>query len=136
MIMLIAASVLSGAIGGMGIGGGVVLIPVLTALFGVSQKSAQYINLLYFLPVALCALAIHARNKRLSYKTALWISIGGIAGALAGSTVAMGMNSDILRRLFGFFLLFIGISQIKSKDKKHCNRKGSDACVQCEHRNI
>ena len=38
MIMLIAASVLSGAIGGMGIGGGVVLIPVLTALFGVSQK--------------------------------------------------------------------------------------------------
>ncbi len=115
MIMLILASALSGAVGAMGIGGGVVLIPVLTSFFDISQKSAQYINLLYFLPVAVLALAIHARNKRLCYFAALWMCIGGIAGALVGSYLAMVISSKILTKLFGVFLFFTAISQFKSK---------------------
>lgn len=115
MIMLIISSALSGAIGGMGIGGGVVLIPVLTSFFNIGQKDAQFINLLYFVPVALCALIIHAKNKRLSWKTALYVSIGGAFGTVIGSSLAMGMSMGLLRRLFGFFLLAVGLSQFKRK---------------------
>ena len=113
MIMLFVASAVSGIISAMGIGGGVVLIPVLTSFFEIGQKSAQYINLLYFIPVALCALAVHAKNKRLDYKIALFVSIGGVFGAFAGSSLAVKMSVGLLRRLFGIFLLIIGIYQLK-----------------------
>ena len=113
MITLFIAGLVSGAVSGMGIGGGVVLIPVLTAFFNISQKSAQYINLLYFIPVALCALIVHAKNKRLSYKSALYAILGGIFAAVAGSYTAMHISMGLLRKLFGFFLMLIGISQFK-----------------------
>lgn len=119
MIMLFVAAAASGVISAMGIGGGVILIPVLTSFFDIGQKSAQYINLLYFIPVALCALAVHAKNKRLSYKTALYVSIGGVIGAFIGSSLAVNMSVGLLRRLFGIFLLIIGIYQLKGSKKVH-----------------
>jgi len=116
-MIIILASALSGIISAMGIGGGVILIPVLTSFFDIGQKSAQYINLLYFVPVALCALAVHAKNKCLCYKVALFVGIGGIAGALVGSSLAVNMSVGLLRRLFGIFLLIVGIYQFKTSYK-------------------
>lgn len=126
MILLFAAAALSGVISAMGIGGGVILIPVLTSFFGIGQKSAQYINLLYFIPVALCALAVHAKNKRLSYKTALFMGIGGVFGAIAGSSLAVNMSVGLLRRLFGVFLLIIGIYQLKGSKKQNNTSSSSE----------
>jgi len=117
MIILFIAAALSGVISAMGIGGGVILIPVLTSFFGIGQKTAQYINLLYFIPVALCALWIHAKNKCLCYKTALFVEIGGVIGAVLGSSLAVNMSVGLLRRLFGIFLLIVGIYQFKSSYK-------------------
>ena len=111
MSLLFAASLISGVISAMGIGGGVVLIPVLTSFFGIGHKSAQYINLLYFVPVAICALIVHAKNKSLSYKDALYLGIGGLFGAFVGSSLAVSISVGLLRRLFGAFLLVVGIYQ-------------------------
>ena len=119
MILLFAAAAVSGVISAMGIGGGVILIPVLTSFFDIGQRNAQYMNLLYFIPVALCALFVHAKNKRLSYKTALYVSIGGAVGAFAGSSLAMNLSVVLLRRLFGIFLLFVGIYQFKGSKKQN-----------------
>lgn len=112
MIMLIAASMLSGAVGGMGIGGGVVLIPVLTSFFGIGQREAQYINLLYFIPVAVAALIVHGRAGRLAVKAAVPMIIGGIGGAVAGSAIAMAVEVNVLRKLFGIFLFAVGLWQL------------------------
>lgn len=112
MIMFIA-SMLSGAVGAMGIGGGVILIPVLTTFFDISQKSAQFINLVYFIPVALCAIIVHWKEKRLDFRTALIMIISGIPGALIGAEIAAIIDVDILRKIFGFFLLATGIKQLK-----------------------
>ncbi len=117
MILLFIAGLLSGAVSGMGIGGGVILIPVLTSFFDIGQRSAQYINLLYFVPVALCALLVHAKNKRLEWKTALFVCAGGVAGAFLGSSLAMKISVALLKRLFGFFLLVLGIYQFKGANK-------------------
>ena len=110
---LVLAGIISGAIGGMGIGGGVILIPVLTGFFDISQKNAQFINLLYFVPVALCALVIHIKRGRVDMKKGLFMAIGGILGALPGTFAAQKISVEILRKLFGVFLLFIGISRFK-----------------------
>ena len=58
-IIHLAAGVLAGLLGGMGMGGGTVLIPVLTIFLGVSQHVAQATNVIAFLPMAALALAVH-----------------------------------------------------------------------------
>lgn len=103
---------LSGIISGMGIGGGAILIPALIMTQGIEQKLAQGINLVYFIPTAVIALIVHIKNKSVEIKTALIIGLCGIAGAISGAIIAMQMNNDLLTRLFGAFLLFIGVREI------------------------
>ena len=64
MIILYALTgFLAGILGGMGMGGGTLLIPILTIFLGFKQKNAQAINLLVFIPMSLFALIIHIKNK-------------------------------------------------------------------------
>lgn len=103
---------LSGIISGMGIGGGAVLIPALIMIEGISQQMAQGINLTYFIPTAIISLVVHVRNKTVEFKTAWIIGGCGVLGSLIGSVFAVSMDSQVLRRMFGFFLLFVGIYEV------------------------
>ncbi|NLM14097.1 MAG: sulfite exporter TauE/SafE family protein [Epulopiscium sp.] len=117
MILLIIG-LLSGLISGMGIGGGTVLIPALTIFVGMNQHNAQSINLIYFIPTAIAALVIHIRNKRIR-KELLWFLIGGgVIGAVIGSFVAISLDAVLLRRLFGFFLFYMGITEFRKSKRK------------------
>lgn len=109
---------LSGIISGMGIGGGAILIPALILTYGIEQKLAQGINLVYFLPTAVIALIIHIKKKNADIKTAAIIGACGILGAVGGSLIAMHLSSRSLQRFFGVFLLFIGIREIYKGIKK------------------
>lgn len=102
----------SGVISGMGIGGGAILIPALILLTQMNQQTAQGINLLYFLPTAVAALLIHWKNKVVEWKTALVIGLSGVVGALLGSWIAVALHSELLRKMFGCFLLLTGIYEI------------------------
>ncbi|NLK97150.1 MAG: sulfite exporter TauE/SafE family protein [Epulopiscium sp.] len=123
-MILFIIGLLSGLISGMGIGGGTVLIPALTLFVGMSQHNAQSINLIYFIPTAIAALVIHIRNKRIR-KELLWFLIGGgVIGAVIGSFVAVSLDAVFLRRLFGVFLFYMGIKEIrKNKRKIKVNRE-------------
>ena len=68
MIGFIIVGFFSGIISGMGIGGGTILIPAITILWGVDQKVAQITNLIYFIPTASIALILHIKNKINIYK--------------------------------------------------------------------
>ncbi len=100
---------ISGIISGMGIGGGAILIPALVLLRDVPQQTAQGINLVYFIPTAICALIVHIKKKNVEIKSALIMGGTGAIGAVAGSLIARGLEDNFLRRIFGIFLLFIGI---------------------------
>lgn len=109
----VIVGLLSGVISGMGIGGGAILIPALIFFQGVSQQVAQGINLLYFLPTAFFSLLIHIKNKTVDVKTALIIGYSGMAGAAGGAFLATRMiEGELLRKLFGGFLLLIGVYEI------------------------
>lgn len=112
---------LSGIISGMGIGGGAILIPALVLLCGVSQQTAQGINLVYFLPTAIASLIIHIKNKNVEIKTAAIIGISGVIGAIGGTMLAVYLSGEILKKLFASFLFIIGIYEvykgIKSKNQ-------------------
>ena len=62
-IWFLIAGIVGGILGGMGMGGGTLLIPLLTFFLDVSQKNAQAINLISFIPMAVIALILHAKNK-------------------------------------------------------------------------
>ncbi len=108
MIAEILAGLLSGIISGMGIGGGTILIPALTMFLNIDQHRAQGVNLLFFIPTAIIALIIHKKNNNLEFKIAIPLLIFGLIGAALGSFVAISINQELLRRLFGIFLFFMG----------------------------
>jgi uncharacterized membrane protein YfcA len=118
LVLLFFIGLVSGMLGGMGIGGGTIQIPSLIFLVGVSQHTAQGINLASFIPTALAAIIVHSRNKRIRFKLAFQLVLSGTAGALTGSLLASCMSASLLRKLFGGFLLVIGIYELLRKDRK------------------
>jgi uncharacterized membrane protein YfcA len=86
---------IAGTVSGMGMGGGTILIPSLVLFAGIEQKTAQGINLLYFLPSAVSALVLHIRNKQVKTKSILFLVIGGLIGASIGSIIAVRIENDL-----------------------------------------
>lgn len=109
---------IAGAIGGMGIGGGTILIPSLIFFTNLKQQTIQSINLISFIPVAIVALIIHFRNKNILVKLSYPLIFFGILGTFVGSKLASTLSSTLLRKLFGIFLMVMGIYEICCKGKK------------------
>ena len=113
--MIFISALLSGIIGGMGIGGGAILIPALTLILHFPQKQAQLINLIYFIPTAVTALFGHIKNKRIE-KNILPLAISfGLIGCALGSAAALWLNEKMLKKFFGIFLVFMGIRELRQK---------------------
>lgn len=105
----------SGIVSGMGIGGGTILIPSLLLFTQLTQQEAQGINLIVFIPIAIVALIVHYRSGNIEFKLAFLIMIGGVIGAFIGSSIAIKIDSNILKKLFSILLLSIGIGELLSK---------------------
>ena len=113
-IILVMFGFLGGILGGMGMGGGTILIPLLTIFAGISQQNAQAINLISFLPMSIVALAIHSKNRLLNFKISLIVAISGIVSAIFGAVFASQTDSRQLSIYFGVFLILIGMFQLFS----------------------
>ncbi|MGN1346413.1 MAG: TSUP family transporter, partial [Eubacteriales bacterium] len=101
-----------------GIGGGTLLMVWMTALMSMEQKIAQGVNLLYFLPTAAAALILHAKNRVLVWRAIVPAAIAGCATAALGALLAAHVDTELLRKLFGGFLVLVGLSEIFWKGKK------------------
>ncbi len=109
--VIILVSALGGLIGGMGMGGGTLLIPLLTLCAGISQHCAQAINLIAFIPMSVIALVIHKKNGYVCFKKATPIAAVALLGAVCGSFGAKYARGYVLRACFGAFLIVLGIYQ-------------------------
>ena len=106
------AGIISGIIAGMGMGGGTLLIPILTIFLSVTQHNAQGVNLVVFVPAAVVAIIIHAKNKLVNFSVGLPLIVGGAIAAILGSILAIHLSNDVLKKCFGVFLLLVGVWQI------------------------
>ena len=104
----------AGIIGGMGMGGGTILIPALILFASIDPKMAQSVNLLSSIPMTIIALIVHIRNKNVVLNLVIPIAIFGVLGAIFGSFVANYLSSEVLKKIFGIFLLIVGSLEIKS----------------------
>ena len=110
-LWLFIAGLISGIIGGMGMGGGTLLIPILTIFLGFKQKNAQAINLLVFIPMSLFALIIHIKNKLVDFKVGIPVILSGVIFSILGSYLASVLSNALLKKIFAIFLLLVGINQ-------------------------
>ena len=113
----------SGVFSGIGMGGGTILIFLLTFFVGLEQHIAQATNLLYFIPTAISAIIVNFKDKNIDTKLAFWVSIGGVIGAIIGAIIS---NVEMLRKLFGIFLAIITIHEIYTLYKEYKINKKRD----------
>ena len=90
----------------------------MTLFLGVDQRTAQGVNLLFFLPTAASALICHARSGYLHKPTLKSAVPAAVLAALAGAWLATGVDVDMFRRPFGVYLLLSGVLLLWPKQKK------------------
>ncbi|WP_040197702.1 sulfite exporter TauE/SafE family protein [Candidatus Soleaferrea massiliensis] len=120
MIGLIIAAFFAAIAGSLGLGGGGILLLYLTAFADYEQLKAQGINLIFFIPCAIIALIIHAKNKLIEWKATLVCGITGLAGVALGFYLAGLFDPKWLGKAFAVFLLFLGLKELfhREKDQK------------------
>ena len=117
-IIALLAGVATGVLSGFGIGGGTLLLIYMTAFAGVPQDLAQGVNLLYFLPTAATALPTHIKNGFLDKSAALPAIFAGLIGTALAAWIATALDVALLHRIFGGFLIIIGLRELFSKAEK------------------
>ena len=106
-----------GIISAWGVGGGTLLLLVMTLVLGVDQRTAQGINLLFFLPTALSALVCHIRSGFVDKPTLKSAVPPAVLLALLGAWAATALDVALLRKPFGVYLLLSGVSLILPQKK-------------------
>ena len=108
----------AGILSAWGVGGGTLLLLVMTLFLGVDQQTAQGINLLFFLPTAAGALICHSRSGHLDKPTLRAAVPAAVGMALLGAGLATVLPTELLRRPFGVYLLLSGVGMLLPKRKK------------------
>ncbi len=116
VVLGFGAGILTGI---MGVGGGVVMVPMMVLLLGVSQHLAQGISMLVIIPTVMAAI-LKLRNSNLfEYRTALLLAAGSIVGSLLSSNMVQLIDGVILKRIFGVLVVYSSIRMIlPAKAKK------------------
>ncbi len=117
-ILLSIAGIFSGVLGGMGMGGGTLLIPLLTLFFGFNQRLAQGINLISFSVMAIFVLIIHIKNKLVDVKVAIGFFLLALVTTILGAVLANIIKAHYLRILYGSLLIIIAIFEAVMEIKR------------------
>jgi uncharacterized membrane protein YfcA len=105
---LLAIGLAAGMLAGLlGIGGGVLMVPAMVLVGGFDQHVAQGTSLLVIIPAAALGSFTHHRSGRLALREAAIVGVGGVIGAVLGSTTALSLDEDVLRRLFAVLILVV-----------------------------
>lgn len=105
---------LAGIMSGMfGIGGGIVMVPVLIAVFGMDMLNANATSLAaMLLPVGVLGVINYYKAGLINLKHSLWLSIGLFGGSFAGAAVAVSIDVSLLAKLYAAYLFYIAIGYL------------------------
>ena len=119
----ILIGLVSGIVSGTGMGGGTILIFLLTFMSGLEKHVAQATNLIFFIPTSIVAIIVNIKNKNIDLRLATIISIFGILGAIIGANLSIHTDVKMLRKYFGIFLAIIAIHEIYTIIKQNKKTK-------------
>ncbi len=110
---VIGIGLLAGIIGGLfGVGGGVVIVPLLVLALGIAPKTAIGTSLAVIVPTAIMAAFRHNGLGNIDWKIAAIMAVGSVIGAFAGASLTAHISGDALRRGFALFFLATSIRML------------------------
>lgn len=121
-IYFILAGLLGGILAGMGMGGGTLTLPILVLVMNVAQLTAQFANLLAFLPSGTSALFVHVKNGLVRKENLIYMFVPSIIACVGCSFFATEANGDLLKKLFGGFLVLVAMVSFISKIAKEVKK--------------
>ncbi|MDP3353803.1 MAG: sulfite exporter TauE/SafE family protein [Flavobacteriaceae bacterium] len=117
VLTLVVIGLIAGFLSGLiGIGGGIIMVPLFVILLGYSQYQAQGMSLAVMLPpVTFLAVYNYYQAGAIDWRFAIIVSAVFIVGGFIGSKVALSIDQQMLRKIFGGILLLIAAKLILGK---------------------
>jgi uncharacterized protein len=110
ILLGLVAGVLSGLIG---IGGGIIIVPALVLLFGMTQHNAQGTTLALLIPpIGILAAWTYYKSGYVDIRVAALVAVGFFAGSFLGAKISTNISDAMLERIFGVALILIGAKMI------------------------
>jgi len=115
--LLLLLGLLAGVLSGLlGIGGGILIVPALVLVFGLSQHAAQGTTLALMVPpIGLLAAWTYYRQGQVDIRAAALICLGFFFGGLIGAKFATLINGALLKKIFGAILVVVAVKMIIGK---------------------
>ncbi len=120
IILLIFIGLIAGVLSGLvGVGGGIIMVPLFVLVLGLTQHNAQGLSLAVMLPPVtfLAVYNYHSAGSggNIDWRIALTVSILFVIGGFLGSKLALQIDQRVLKKIFGVFMLLVAIKLIFTK---------------------
>ena len=117
LLLLLMVGLVAGYLSGLiGIGGGVVIVPVLVYLLHMNQKAAQGTTLFMFiLPIGFLGVYNYYKEGQIDFKSALIMCITFVIGSYFGSKTALSFDTKLVKQIFGAIIMLIGLKMLLNK---------------------
>lgn len=117
IIALVIIGLAAGFVGGlMGVGGGIIIVPALVLFLSFNQQQAQATSLaVLLLPVQILAVMNYYKAGLINVKFAAVIVVASIVGMYYGSSVALQLPADTMKKIFGGFIIIVGLKFLLGK---------------------
>jgi uncharacterized protein len=114
IFLIVLIGCLAGVLSGLaGVGGGVVIVPLLGLLLGFTQKESQGTSLaLFLLPVGFLGVYNYYKEGNVNFKVTFIMAAGFIVGSYIGSKFALSVDDSVLKKVFGAILILFGIKYL------------------------
>jgi len=113
LLLGLVAGILSGLIG---IGGGIIIVPALVFIFGLTQHQAQGTTLALMVPpIGILAAWTYYQKGFVDLRIAALICAGFVIGGLLGAKLATNLSNVILEKIFGVALLLVALKMILAR---------------------
>ena len=125
IVLLILIGLIAGIMSGfVGIGGGVVMVPALVYIMGLSQHTAQGTSLILMLPpIGILAVMNYYRAGEVNIPFGIIIAIAFVIGGYFGSKIALRLSPSIVKLIFGILMLYVAGKMIYSGIKSTVDEK-------------
>jgi uncharacterized membrane protein YfcA len=108
-----AAGFLGGTMAGLlGIGGGIIFIPIMVSYFNMSQHNAQATSSMIIIPTALASMISYASHGNMDAEISLYIILGSVVGASITARMMKHVPEVKLKKAFSIFLVIVGLRMV------------------------
>lgn len=119
IIYLILIGIAAGFLGGMvGIGGGLIIVPALVLLLGISQHNAQGISLTMMLfPVGILGVMNYYKKGYVDFRYSALIAVGFLLGSYIGSKFSLSLPEEMVKKIFAIIMMVLAIRMLLTGKK-------------------